>query len=79
MTIQSLHFETFKELKNRFEETSSARLCSLAGRYDCGWERNFVAKKFRGIDPELFPLFRGRKHSFRGIPKSAEEPIPMGR
>jgi hypothetical protein len=24
--------------------------------------------KFRGIDSERFPLFRGRKHSFRGIP-----------
>ena len=41
-----------------------------------GWERNFVPKKFRGIDSERFPLFRGRKHSFRGIPSSAEEPIP---
>ncbi len=36
----------------------------------------FVPKKFRGIDSERFPLFRGRKHSFRGIPSSAEEPIP---
>ncbi len=33
-------------------------------------------KKFRGIDSERFPLFRGRKCSFRGIPSSAEEPIP---
>ncbi len=41
-----------------------------------GWERNFVPKKFRGIDSERFPLFRGRKCSFRGIPSSAEEPIP---
>ncbi len=40
-----------------------------------GWERNFVPKKFRGIDSEWFPLFRGRKCSFRGIPSSAEEPI----
>ncbi len=39
-------------------------------------ERNFVPKKFRGIDSEQFPLFRGRKHSFRGIPSSAVEPIP---
>jgi hypothetical protein len=33
-------------------------------------------KKFRGIDLEWFPLFRGRKCSFRGIPSSAEEQIP---
>jgi hypothetical protein len=32
--------------------------------------------KFRGIDSERFQLFRGRKHSFRGIPSSAEELIP---
>jgi hypothetical protein len=37
---------------------------------------NFVPKKFRGIDSERFPLLRGRKCSFRGIPSSAEEPIP---
>jgi hypothetical protein len=41
-----------------------------------GWERNFVPKKFRGIDSERFPLFRGRKCSFPDIPSSAEEPIP---
>jgi hypothetical protein len=46
------------------------RVCNL------GWERNFVPKKFNGIDSERFPLFRGRKHSFRGILSSAEEPIP---
>ncbi len=40
-----------------------------------GLERNFVPKKFRGIDSERFPLFRGRKYSFRGIPSSAEEPV----
>ncbi len=42
-----------------------------------GWERNFVPKKFRGIDSERFPLFRGRKCSFQGLPSSAEEPIPQ--
>ena len=31
---QSPNFETFKETKNRFQGTNSARLCSLAGRYD---------------------------------------------
>ncbi len=41
-----------------------------------GWERNFVPKNFHGIDSERFPLFRERKSSFRGIPSSAEEPIP---
>jgi hypothetical protein len=39
-------------------------------------ERNFVPRKFRGIDSERSPLFRGRKCSFQGIPSSAEEPIP---
>ena len=41
-----------------------------------GWQRNIVLKKFRGIDSEWFPLFGGRKCSFRSIPSSAEEPIP---
>jgi hypothetical protein len=31
---RSPNFETFKEPKNRFQGTNSARLCSLAGRYD---------------------------------------------
>jgi hypothetical protein len=31
---QSTNFSTFKEPKNRFQGTNSARLCSLAGRYD---------------------------------------------
>jgi hypothetical protein len=35
-----------------------------------------IPKKFREIDSERFPLFRGRKCCFRGIPGSAEEPIP---
>jgi hypothetical protein len=30
----SPNFLTFKELENRFQGTNSARLCSLAGRYD---------------------------------------------
>jgi hypothetical protein len=30
----SPNFSTFKEPKNRLQGTSSARLCSLAGRYD---------------------------------------------
>ena len=42
-----------------------------------GMATEFRSKKFRGIDSEWFPLFRGRKHSFRGIPSSEEEPIPM--
>ncbi len=32
--IQSPNFLTYKEPKNRFQGTNSARLCSLAGRYD---------------------------------------------
>jgi hypothetical protein len=39
-------------------------------------QQNFVPKKFRGSDSERFPLFRGRKCSFRGIPGSTEESIP---
>jgi hypothetical protein len=35
-----------------------------------------LARVGNGIDSEWFPLFRGRKFSFRGIPSSAEEPIP---
>jgi hypothetical protein len=33
-TRQSPNFQTFKEPKNRFQGTNSARLCSLAGWYD---------------------------------------------
>jgi hypothetical protein len=32
--------------------------------------------EFRSENSERFPLFRGRKCSFRSIPSSAEEPIP---
>jgi hypothetical protein len=45
-------------------------LCLLLG---LGTE--FRSEKFRGIDSERFPLFHGRKCSFRGVPSSAEEPI----
>jgi hypothetical protein len=41
-----------------------------------GLGTEFCSEKFHGIDSERFPLFRGRKCSFRGIPSSAEEPIP---
>jgi hypothetical protein len=43
---------------------------------DLGWQRNFVPKKFRGIDSEQLPLFRRRKCSFGGILKFMEESIP---
>jgi hypothetical protein len=36
----------------------------------------FRSKTFRGICSEQLPLFRGRKCSFRGIPKFTEESIP---
>ncbi len=32
--VQSQNFLTFKDPKNRFQGTNSARLCSLSGRYD---------------------------------------------
>jgi hypothetical protein len=41
-----------------------------------GLGTEFCSEKFRGIGSERLPLFRGRKCSFRGIPSSAEEPIP---
>ncbi len=41
-----------------------------------GWQRNLIPKKFRGKDSERFSLFRGRKCSFRGIPRFTEESIP---
>jgi hypothetical protein len=40
------------------------------------FQRNLVPKKFRGIDSKWVPLFRGRKCSFRGIPRFTEESIP---
>ncbi len=41
-----------------------------------GRSRNFLPKKFRGIDSEQLPLFRGRKSSFRGLPRFTEVSIP---
>jgi hypothetical protein len=40
-----------------------------------GLGTKFCSKKFHGIDSQWFPLFRGRKCSFRGISSSAEEAI----
>jgi hypothetical protein len=40
------------------------------------WDRNFIPKKFSGIDSERFLLFCGRKCSFRGILRSTEKLIP---
>jgi hypothetical protein len=40
---QSPNFKTFKETKNRFQGTNSARLCSLAGRYDNPIPTRFLA------------------------------------
>ncbi len=34
LDVQSPNFKTFKELKNWFQGTNSARLCSLADQYD---------------------------------------------
>ncbi len=52
------------QTSQRFSGLTSLRL--LSGQNQ-GWERTFVPKKFRGIDSEWFPLFRGRKCSFRSI------------
>jgi hypothetical protein len=41
--FQSTNFETFKEPKNLFQGTDSARLCSLAGRYDHPIASRFLA------------------------------------
>jgi hypothetical protein len=41
-----------------------------------GMATEFRSKKFRGIDSEWFPLFRGRKWSFPGIPRFTKEPSP---
>jgi hypothetical protein len=43
MYDQSPNFLTFKEPKNRFQGTNSARLCSLAGRYDNPIPTRFLA------------------------------------
>ncbi len=39
----NLNFETFKEPKNRFQGTNSARLCSQACRYDNPMPTRFLA------------------------------------
>jgi len=41
-----------------------------------GLAAEFHSEKIPRIYSEQLPLFRGRKCSFRGIPSSAEEPIP---
>ncbi len=43
--------------------------------YTAGSTRNFVLKKFCGIDSERFSLFRKRNCSFQDILSSVEEPI----
>ncbi len=49
----------------------------MAVIFDSWLGREFRSEKlFRGKNSERFPLFRGRKCSFRGIPSSIEEPIP---
>jgi hypothetical protein len=53
-----------------------ALIGNIEASSEWGWQRNFVPKKFRGIDSEWFPLFRGRKCSFQGIPRFTEESIP---
>ncbi len=52
--------------------------CCTGGFAICvtGCQQNFVPKKFRGINSEWFPLSRGRKWPFPGIPRFAEESIP---
>ncbi len=55
--IQSPNFETFKEPMNRFQGTNSARLCSLAGRYD-----NHISSRFLApIDCLKIPALVGEK------------------
>ncbi len=41
-----------------------------------GLGTEFCSEKIPRNRLRRFPLFRGRKHSFWGIPSSAEEPIP---
>jgi hypothetical protein len=43
--IHRPNFWTFKEPKKRFQRTNSARLCSLAGRYDNPIPTRFLAPK----------------------------------
>jgi hypothetical protein len=55
------------------QEDNSVRLSEHCFHIGLGTE--FRSEKIR-IDSEWFPLFRGRKCSFRGIPSSAVEPVP---
>jgi hypothetical protein len=49
----------------------------ITHRASLGLGMDFVPKKFHGIDSEQFLLFRGRKCSFRSIPRPTDESTPM--
>ncbi len=53
--------------KNRFQETNSTRLCSLAGRYDNPFPTRFISphRLFKNSSSEYFPF-----HSFPSKPKT---------
>jgi hypothetical protein len=59
---------------------TSTGVNNACGKFAAGvWNalgRFAASTKYIYIDSEWFPLYRGRKCSFRGIPSSAEEPIP---
>jgi hypothetical protein len=62
--------QTFRNLVYRKVSSkwpSQTALPSYKLRSDIGLGTEFHSEKFRGIDSERFPLFRGRKCSFRGM------------
>jgi hypothetical protein len=58
----SPYFLTFMDPRNRFQGMNSARLCSLAGRYDNPILTRFLAPieclKIPPLDQEMFLLMR---------------------
>ncbi len=68
--LRCIHLEDIAVLVTYFQKSMEFTL------FRKGFGTEFRSEKFRGIDSERFPLFRGRKHSFRGIPSSTEEPVP---
>jgi hypothetical protein len=72
---QSPNFKTFKESKNRFQGTNSAKLCSLAGRYNNPILTRFLAPIDCLKNSSTGPVFVNLLKS----PGIDSQPLPLSR
>jgi hypothetical protein len=68
--LRCIYLEDIAVLATYFQKSMAFTLFRVGFRTEFSFEKIPL-----NIDSEQFPLFRGRQHSFRGIPSSAEEPI----